>query len=299
MIPSTFRRVPALPFARQRLELADGDFLDVDWLQSGAPRVAVLCHGLEGNARRPYMCGMARALAAAGWDIAAMNLRGCSGEANRLARSYHSGATEDLHAVIAAVGAAGGREIALVGFSLGGNLVLKLLGEDPALVPPAVRAAVAISVPVDLADTARALVRPSNRVYHDRFVRKLRRKIRAKAAARPGLLDPAPLARVRNIIDFDDLFTAPLHGFRDAADYYARNSARNWLDRISVPTLLLTAANDPILGPNCYPREVAAASASLFLEETAWGGHTGFHLPGPQYYSEQRAVAFTNEVPGG
>ncbi len=191
ILPSMWRRVLAVSYDRQRLELPDGDFLDPDWSRVGGRRAAVPCHGLEGNSERPYMRGMARAFNRAGWDVAAMNFRGCSGEPNRLARSYHSGVTGDLRAVLAAVLAAGCTEIVLVGFSLGGNLILKYLGEEPA-----------------------------------------------------GVADGARLADARTIIDFDDIYTAPLNGFVDAADYYARNSAVNWLDRIGVPTLLLSAALD-------------------------------------------------------
>jgi len=299
MIPSTLRKVLAVSYARQRLELADGDFLDLDWSRTGAARVVVICHGLEGSAERPYVRGMVRAFHGGGWDAAAMNFRGCSGEANRLARSYHSGATEDLRAVLDAVREAGYQDIVLVGLSLGGNLILKYLGEDPVAVLPEVRAAVTVSVPVDLADCSHALVQPGNRLYHVRFLKKLRRKIRTKAALMPEHLDASPLKAVRNIIDFDDRFTAPLHGFRDATEYYCRNSCRNWLDQIQVPALLLTATNDPILGPRCYPREAATASRYFHLEETAWGGHVGFRLPGPLYYSEQRALAFVREVCGG
>ncbi len=296
IIPSTWRKVLAVSYVRRRLELPDGDFLDVDWSRVGARRVVVVCHGLEGSAERPYVQGMVRAFSAAGWDAAAMNFRGCSGEPNRLPRSYHSGATEDLQAVLEAVRAEDYADIVLVGLSLGGNLVLKYLGEDPSAVLPEVRAAVTVSVPVDLADCSHALVQPGNRIYHDRFLRKLRRKIRAKAALMPERLDAAPLAQVRTLIDFDDVFTGPLHGFAGAADYYARNSSRNWLGRIQVPALLLTSANDPILGPRCYPRDEASCSRCFYLEETAWGGHVGFRLPGPRYYSELRALEFAAEV---
>ena len=298
MIPSSFRKVLAVSYTRQRVELPDSDFLDLDWSQVGARRVAVICHGLEGDSYRPYMQGMVRAFNDAGWDAAAVNSRSCSGEPNRLPRSYHSGATEDLRAALAAVQEGEYTNIVLVGFSLGGNLVLKYLGEDPAVVLPGICASVTVSVPVDLAETSLVLVQPSNRIYHDRFLRKLRKKIRAKAALMPDQLDASPLAHVRTLIDFDDQFTGPLHGFADAADYYARNSARNWLDQISVPTLLLTATNDPIQSPDCYPREVATASQHFHLEETAWGGHVGFRLAGPQYYSEIRALAFVSEVCG-
>lgn len=292
MIPSSLRKVLAVSYVRQRLELDDGDFLDLDWSRAGANQVAVICHGLEGNSRRPYMLGMARAFNQSGWDVAAVNFRGCSGEPNRLARSYHSGLTEDLRAVLAAVQATGAQRMVLVGFSLGGNLVLKYLGEDPAAVAAGVVAAVTISVPLDLAETSRCLVAPRNRIYQARFMQKLRRTVRRKARLLPTEVDAGRLKEVHDIIDFDDRFTAPLNGFADAADYYARNSAMNWLDRIAVPTLVLSAANDPFLGPNCFPRTVAAASRSLYLEETVWGGHVGFYQPGGRYYSEQRAVEF-------
>lgn len=293
------RKVLAVSYTRQRVELPDSDFLDLDWSRVGARRVVVICHGLEGDSYRPYMQGMVRAFNAAGWDAAAVNSRSCSGEPNRLPRSYHSGATEDLRAALAAVQEGQYTEIVLVGFSLGGNLVLKYLGEDPAAVLPEICACVTVSVPVDLAETSLVLVQPSNRIYHDRFLRKLRKKIRTKAALMPDQLDASPLKYVRTLIDFDDQFTGPLHGFTDAADYYARNSAQNWLTDIQVPSLLLTATNDPIIGPHCYPREAARASDSFYLEETAWGGHVGFRLPGPRYYSELRALEFVQEVCGG
>ncbi|MCB1181909.1 alpha/beta fold hydrolase [bacterium] len=293
IIPSALRRVPALPYVRERVELPDGDFVDLDWSRVGAGRTALLCHGLEGNSERPYMRGMARALNAAGWDVAALNLRGCSAEPNRLARFYHNGATDDLRAVVAHLDAP---TLALVGFSLGGNLILNYLGEEPATVPDRVAAAIAVSAPVDLAGTAARLVAPRNRIYHDRFLRKLRRKIRAKAAARPGLVDPAGLARVRTLIDFDDLYTAPLHGFADAADYYERCSSGARLPAIRVPTLLLTAADDPLLGAGCFPAEAAGSSAAFHLLVTRWGGHNGFRAPGGVYWSERQAVRFLDRV---
>jgi len=296
LIPSMLRKVLAVSYVRRRLELPDGDFLDLDWSRVGASRVAVICHGLEGNSSRPYMRGMARVFNAAGWDAVAVNFRGCSGEPNRLARSYHSGATDDLRAVMSAVNESGCDAVVLLGFSLGGNLILKYLGEDPSAVSDRVCAAVTISVPLDLADTSRCLMQPRNRIYHARFMRKLRHGVRVKSASLPGEMDSSLLAHARDIVAFDDLYTAPLNGFADAADYYARNSARNWLDRITVPTLLLSAANDPFLGADCYPREMAAASRSFHFEETAWGGHVGFHLPGPVYYSERRAVEFVTAV---
>ena len=292
IIPSMLRKVPAPGYARERLELADGDFVDLDRLRNGAVRVAVLCHGLEGDASRPYMRGMARALTRAGWDVVAYNYRGCGGEPNRTARSYHSGATDDLREVLARVLPEYEKTV-LVGFSLGGNLVLKYLGEEGAAAP--VAGAVAISVPVDLADACDRICSPANRLYHDRFMRKLRKKIRAKAAAYPGTVDPGPLDRIRTLVEFDDAYTAPLHGFASAADYYARCSSLGGLGALSVPALLLTASNDPLLGGSCCPRGAARDSAHLHLEVAEHGGHTGWYAPGGTYYSEARSVAFLGE----
>jgi len=284
--------VLAVSYVRERMETPDGDFIDLDWSRVGSRRMAVLCHGLEGNAGRPYMRGMARALNEAGWDVVAYNFRSCSGEPNRLARSYHSGATGDLRLVLDEVLKGGYEQAVLVGFSLGGNLVLKYLGEDPAAVPAPISGAVALSVPIDLAEVCDRICSPGNRLYHDRFMKKLRNKVKAKAERHPGLIDPSLLAGARTLIDFDDIYTAPLHGFRDGADYYARNSSRQWLADIRVPTLLLSAANDPMLGENCYPREIARQSDHLHLEVPDHGGHVGFHQGGGVYFSEARATEF-------
>ena len=293
-LPTLLRRVPAPAFRRQRIELADGDFLDVDLFrqpQEGAP-TAVLCHGLEGNSRRQYMLGMARALIDLGWSVAAMNYRGCSGEPNRRAISYHSGATEDLHAVVTHLDRPGQPVCGLVGFSLGGNLVLKYLGEDPERVPPGIRAAVAFSVPVDLAAGGRQLAQPANGLYQKRFLRKLECKIREKAALFPDQVNPEALSRVRDLRDFDDHYTAPLSGFRDAADYYFRCSSKQFLPRIERPTLLVSAQDDPFLSPECYPVQEAEASSCLHLQMPRHGGHVGFRLAGGLYWSEQRACGF-------
>jgi predicted alpha/beta-fold hydrolase len=232
---------------------------------------------------------MARALHQAGWDVVAYNFRGCSGEPNRSSRTYHSGATDDLRLVLDHV-LSGYDRTALVGFSLGGNLVLKYLGEEGA--SATIAGAVAISAPVDLADACARICSPSNRLYHYRFMRKLRRKILAKADVYPGTVDPDPLERIGNLIEFDDAYTAPMHGFRDAADYYARCSSLGGLPNIQVPTLLLTAANDPLLGERCYPREAARNSSHLHLEVADHGGHAGWYVGGGTYYSEAHAAEF-------
>ncbi|MBA3650177.1 MAG: alpha/beta fold hydrolase [Chthoniobacterales bacterium] len=265
------RRVEFVP---ERLELEDGDFLDLRWLRQGRDRVAILSHGLEGSADEGYMRGMAAALSAAGWDVLGWNFRGCGVEPNRLVRLYHSGATEDLGAVVSHAAKRYAR-IALIGFSLGGNLTLKYMGEAPP--PDSVVAAVAISAPVDLAASARMLdQRWSNRLYLRRFIDSLVAKVETKALRFPGEIDARGSQEMRTFQEFDDRYTSRLHGFRDAADYWKQASARQFLLQIRRPALLLNARNDPFLAPECFPLEEAAENPCLYLEIPDSGGHLGF-----------------------
>jgi predicted alpha/beta-fold hydrolase len=293
--PALLRRVPALASRCERLELADGDFIDLEWSGDGGPRLAILSHGLEADLKTGYIQGMAAALIRRGWDVLTWNFRGCGGKPNRLLRMYHSGATEDLQVVVChALANHPALTIDLIGFSLGGNLTLKYLGECPADLPPRLHRAVVFSVPCDLACSSRQLSIPSNRIYMDRFLVAMRAKLRAKQALFPGQLDLTGLDRIRTFHEFDDRYTAPIHGFRDAADYWARNSSRQFLQYITLPTLLVNAANDPFLGPACYPRDEAEASGCFHFECPATGGHIGFPTfgKGGEYWSETRAVEF-------
>lgn len=299
LYPTLFRPAPVLGHpVRERVKTPDNDFLLVDRHDSrvGKSRnLAVISHGLEGDSRRKYVLGMARMATGLGWDAACWNQRGCGGEPNDLPRSYHSGATEDLHAVITHCLKDGGYDrVALIGFSLGGNQILKYLGEAPDRVPAEVAGAVTFSVPCDLGGSERVLARPSRRIYVEYFMRGLRGKVQCKAARFPDAVPEDLLDGVRTLRDFDDRYTGPYHGFRDAADYYARASSLQFLEDVRVPTLLVNAANDPFLTPSCYPEDVARNNSNLFLEIPHWGGHVGFASPGPDnvYWSETRAEAF-------
>ena len=296
ILPVLLPRRVDLTFERERWESPDGDFLDLDWARSGRNHVAILSHGLEGSSKDACIRGMAAALVAAGWDVLAWNFRGCGGEANRLLRFYHSGETGDLAAVIGYAAAAYTR-VALIGFSLGGNVTLKYLGE--AQTHPAVVAGVGISVPVDLAASVRVLdQRWANRIYLRRLLEPLVAKVQAKARLFPHQLDVAGARAIRTFAEFDGRYTAPLHGFRDAMDYWARSSARPFLPRITVPTLLLNARNDPLLAPECFPFEEAEANPALFLEAPKSGGHVGFldFFHGLHPWSEQRVVKFLTSL---
>lgn len=290
------RRAPVLAFRRERLELEDGDFLDLDFIGSGSSqKLVILSHGLEGSSKNSDIRGMAATLAAAGWDVLAWNLRGCSDEPNRLPRSYHSGSSDDLAAVVRHVLKTGQfSQIDFVGFSLGGNITLKFLGECGEGVSPQIGAAVAFSVPCDLGAGARRLEHWSNRIYLNRFLRSLRRKVREKIRLFPGQVFDHDLDRIRTFREFDAAYTAPLNGFASAQDYWSKAACLPVLHKIAVPTLLVNARNDPFLTPSCYPWDVARESHFFHLEVPRSGGHLGFVRMHPflSAWSESRALEF-------
>ena len=292
-----FRRIPGLDYRRERLELPDGDFLDLDW--SFAPKQAssaiILLHGLEGDAKRPYMAWSAKHLNASGHDVCAVNFRGCSGVPNRLFRSYHSGATEDLHAVVQHIVESNKyNSLFIKGFSLGGNMCLKYLGESRKL-PDMLKAAIAISVPCELHSSLVELLSAKNWMYARRFRRHLVAKLRIKAAQFPERIGMPDIRRVITLKDFDDIYTSRAHGFEDALDYYRQCSSSQFLANIPIPTLLINARNDSFLGPECYPVQEAEQNKNLFLEMPRFGGHVGFFEPGNNYYTEKRAIKFLEE----
>ncbi|MFW6346990.1 MAG: YheT family hydrolase [Cyclonatronaceae bacterium] len=297
IFPSLFRPVPPVNYRRERIETQDGDFLDIDRIirKNEIPgSLAVISHGLEGSSSRVYVKGMAAAFAKAGYDVMAWNFRGCSGEMNRLPRFYHSGDTEDLARVVEHGRECGYRDIVLVGFSMGGNMSLKYAGEQGSRLPEEIRSIIAFSVPCDLATSARALSEAACGFYTKRFMRMLKAKIRAKAALMPQHISTDGLEQMRDFAEFDNAYTAPLHGFKNAEDYWHKASCKHVLGRIRRPALLINARNDPFLTPGCYPVEAARNHHYLFLEQPETGGHVGFLAFNSQnsYWSEQRAVEF-------
>jgi predicted alpha/beta-fold hydrolase len=238
-----------------------------------------------------------------GWGMDLMLFRSCSGESNRARRFYHSGETSDLALVVDRVCREFPRApLGLLGVSLGGNVLLKFLGERAVDVPAAVRGAAAVSVPYDLARGSRHIARGFSRVYEAHFLRSLRRKVDAKLDRYPDLVAPDRLAAVRTLYDFDDVVTAPVHGFRDAADYYAQSSALRWIAGVRVPTLLLSAVDDPFLPAAVLDevRAVAEGNPALHVEFVSRGGHVGFvsgRVPWrPEYYAERRTAEFLDDL---
>ena len=297
IFPVLFRAMDDLPFERKRIPTPDNDFVDLDILTCGLrpPKgVVILSHGLEGNSRRKYIRGMCLAFAEQGWDCVARNFRACGGDMNVLPGMYHSGQTDDLHTAIEYCIEAGYTRIILTGFSMGGNQVLKYLGEEPDRVPSEVKGAAAFSVPCDLTGCARELDRPQNSVYMRYFMKTLRQKVVLKHKKFPDLYPLEGLESMRTFKEFDGRYTAPVHGFASAYDYWAKSSCLPHLPKIRVKTLLVNAKNDPFLSPSCFPVGSAKNNPALALEMPRHGGHVGFVSPLGKnaYWSEMRAVQF-------
>lgn len=298
IFPTLLRKNPSLRPRRARLETDDGDFLDIDWHFSatdGVTKLAIVSHGLEGHSRKKYPLGMANCLTKNGWDVVCLNFRGCSGESNRLPRLYHSGVTDDLHRVLQhCLATERYHDAVLVGFSMGGNQTLKYLGENRDILAPQLRAAVVFSVPCMLADSVEKMDGWQNGIYMRYFLRSLTKKMRLKAEMFPGLFDMTGIEKIKTFGPFDDRYTAPLHGFRDAADYYQRCSSRQFLPTIQIPCLMVQSVDDPFLSASCFPIAEAEANPYLSLEITEFGGHVGFWggWRNEHYWSEIRTVEF-------
>ncbi|MVM32162.1 alpha/beta fold hydrolase [Spirosoma sp. HMF4905] len=295
IIPSLTRKVTDVSYERERLTLADGDFVDLDWIDKGQNRLVILTHGLEGDSSRQYMLGTAKLFAQQGYDVLAWNCRSCSGEMNRAFRLYNHGEIGDLGEVInQALRTKQYTEVALIGYSMGGNITLKYLGVHGKQLPDVIKRGVAISAPTDLGASAVLLDRLANRFYRNRFMKKLVVKLSQKASRFPDQLDMSKLQYVKKWRDFDEFFSAPVNNYSDAEDFYNQASAVNFMAGITTPTLLLNAQNDPLLSPECSPGWLAESHKSIFLETPRLGGHVGFQISRDEHtYAERRALTFT------
>lgn len=288
--PSLLRTVEQPLYRRERIATSDDDFLDLDWLKTGRKNLAVISHGLEGDSRRNYVVGMANHLSSHGWDVLAWNFRGCSGEINCQPRFTHNGATDDLDAVVRhALKEQYYTTISLVGFSMGGNLTLMYLGRDPGQVPAEVRMAVCFSVPCELADASARLAESRNTIYMKRFISLMGQKVRIQAKKFPEHFPCEDYHKIKTFEDFDGRYTAPLHGFRDAQDYWDQCSSNRYLSNIQLPVWIINARNDSFLADSCFPDFEQHGSKNVKLIAPTHGGHCGFSTPGLNrpYWSEQ------------
>lgn len=292
------RRPPPLAYRRERIETPDGDFVDLDFGPDQDPDrpLVLILHGLEGFSHRPYVVFAVAALAELGIASAALNFRSCSGEPNRLPRLYHSGETGDTAHILRLLRDRWpGRPLGALGYSLGGNVLLKLLGEREDGGRDLLQAAVGVSVPYDLAAGSAFLEKGvMGGIYARYFLEKLKRKVEAKRALLAPLLDLDQVFSTHTLRQFDDHATGPLHGFRDAADYYGQASCNQFLEGIRVPTLLVHARNDPFLPAEAIPHREVEANPFLSPAFTRTGGHVGFvsgSVPG--------RISFWSEVVGG
>ncbi len=298
---------PSIAYRRERYELEDGDFIDIDWLDNEptAPLVVVF-HGLEGSSYSHYVLSLMVMLRELGWRGAVVHFRGCSGVPNRLPRAYHAGDSEEIDWVLQRIssetrGSGGAFPIYVVGVSLGGNAFLKWLGQQGQQACRVIEGAVAVSVPLDLAAAGKVLASGFNLMYTRHFLDTLKRKALGKLDQFPRLFDANKVSACTTLYEFDNIVTAPLHGFRDTEDYWARSSSKPWLKYVEVPTLVINARNDPFMPPSALPAH-AEVSPSVVLEFPKEGGHAGFldsPFPGRLTWLPERIVRFFGEQRGG
>ena len=297
---------PSIAYRRERWELDDGDFIDIDWLDNpaGAP-LMILFHGLEGGSCSHYILSIMTMLRDLGWRGGVVHFRGCSGSPNRLPRAYHAGDSAEIDWILRRISGqnkltGSTAPLFVVGVSLGGNAFLKWLGEQGKQACQLIDGSVAVSVPLDLAAAGRVLASGFNLLYTRHFLDTLKRKALEKLGRHPHLFDPAAVAACTTLYQFDNLVTAPLHGFRDTEDYWSQSSSKPWLKHIQVPTLVINAFNDPFMPPSALP-EANEVSSTVTLEFPEEGGHAGFlnsPFPGRLTWLPERIVGFFGEQGG-
>lgn len=297
IVPSLLKTIKGVEYERERIDTPDDDFLDLDWIKGNNEKLIIISHGLEGSSDRHYVRSCVKYFSQRNWDVLAWNYRTCSGEMNRQLRLYHHGVTDDLETVIKH--ATNGKKYdttALCGFSMGGSTTLKYLGEQGDKAVGLISAATVFSVPCNLWDSAVQLTKSGNTFYKNRFLRKMKKKIVQKAAMFPDKIDITNIDKVKHFDEFDRRYTAPLHGFKDAQDFYVSSSSDQFYHNIKVPALVVNGLNDPLLGEKCYPKHLAEANENLFLETPKYGGHVGFSIRGKEHsWMDERAFEFISE----
>ncbi len=282
-------------FTRVRYATFDNDFVDVDFVNNQNKRLVLVLHGLEGSSSSQYMKGLGRFLPNFGYDVALLNHRSCSGEINATLTMYHSGFTADIHMLVETLSLSYD-EVFIVGFSMGGNMALKYLGDNQYPLNERLKAVAAISVPCDLASSSHRLTHWSNYLYEREFLKTLMIKAKIKKLQFPKdkLFDN--ISRIKSLVTFDDYFTGPMHGFEDSADYYRQSNSLQFLNTIKKPALLISSLDDPFLTPSCFPFDIANESELLSFVPLNYGGHVGFYQPkSDQLFVDQIIVNYLDE----
>lgn len=290
IIPSNFRKVN-VNYSRQRISIANHDFIDIDWSKNNSEVLGIVLHGYGGHSHRDHVMGMVKILNDNNIDAVAVNLRGQSGEPNNSIEWNHAGCTDDIKSTIDYINSKHNyKTIYLIGFSLGGNIILNYIGKEK--YPSNIKKVATISVPCDLKSSSENVSRQF--IYNSYFLSKLKVKIQQKSKKFPAKIDFKSFKTVKNLLDFDDLYTVKIHGFNSLDEYYNSSSCNNVLGKIDIPTMILNAEDDPFLGPKSYPREIAKKNKNLFLEIPKYGGHTGFVLFNKEneYWSEKYIINF-------
>jgi len=298
ILPAVFRRVTGITFQRQRVLTPDDDFLDIDLFPSPSKKIALLVHGLEASTDSAYIRGMAKKLYSEGWFVAAMNLRGITHAPHELRSTYHSGATNDVDSTVKFLLAKFPcDEMALIGFSLGGNLVIKYTGEKGTQLDRRIVKAIAISTPCDLKSTARNLD-SAKRFYGRIFLRSLKARVKSFHERLPFHLTEKNIDRLSSLEEYDNAYTAPMFGFKNADDYYQQCSSKKFIGAVKIPLLILTAKDDPFFTAESFPFEECRTHPHVFFETPAHGGHVGFMMNSPwgKYYSEDRTLEFLQDI---
>ncbi|RKQ49051.1 hypothetical protein BXY85_0038 [Roseivirga pacifica] len=296
IIPSLTRKIDGVLYTREQIETPDDDFLNVDWVKNGNNRLLVISHGLEGGSDRHYVKGLAKLFSQHGWDVAAWNNRTCNGEMNRQRILYHHAASYDLRTVVEhCITTESYKEVVLAGISMGGGQTLRYLGEESEFgLPKEVTKAVAISAPCSLIESAATLKNGFNKVYGQKFLNKLKSKIQKKAEQFPDI-DVNGIEKIKDLTLFDELYSAPIHGFKSAEEFYEHCNPYPFLKQITRDVLIINALNDPMLVGECFPVSVAESNPHIHLEIPKRGGHVGFMLPNSEFtYSEKRTLEFLN-----
>jgi predicted alpha/beta-fold hydrolase len=301
LVPSLTRRPRGVVYNREKIDISDGDFLNLDWAKGGHDRLMVFSHGLEGDSRSTYALGMVKAFQKHNWDVLAWNCRSCGGEMNRNFRLYHHGNSDDLAEVIDYVleKYPAYEQIVLVGASMGGAINIKYLGEQGKAVSPKIIASVGFSVPAHLPHSVDTMHMKGNSIYRRFFLKNLSKKMKAKAEQFPGRLDLTGIDQIDNLYVFADRFSGPMYGFDSGEAFYQSATALPHLPGIAVPALVVNAWNDPMLHDLCYPEDIAAKHDHLYLELLEHGGHVGFsRYGGGLNWAERRALGFVADVMG-